>query len=73
MPRRSRIEKRLLAEQDTVGALRQEKNEQDALTASRKIEPAQAKARRQLRPHEQIDDKDVHPPRIGRVGKPLKR
>lgn len=73
MSRRSRQEKRLLKEQDPIEVHRAERKEQEALAESKKIEPARAKAQRTVKPRLKESDRDARPPRVARVGKPLKR
>jgi hypothetical protein len=73
MPRRSRPLQRLLKEQDTVGAQRAERKEQEELAGKKKVEAGLSKS---LRGAEFEDDtQHVHAPspRVARAGKPLKR
>ena len=65
------VQDQLLKEQATVGMLRAERKEQEELAGRKKIEAARTKALRTS--HEKENDVGVHPPRIARVGKPLKR
>ena len=73
MSRRTRREERLLEEQDTVGLQRAERKEQEELAGRKKIEGARIKAQRLVSLQERKSDIDAHPPRIARIGKPLKR
>jgi hypothetical protein len=73
MSRRSRHEKRLLQEQDTVEMRRAERKEQEALAGIKKVEAALTKAQRLVKPRQKESDRDARPPRVARVGKPLKR
>jgi len=73
MPRRSRPIQRLLKEQDTVGAQRAERREQEELAGKKKTHPTLSKV---LRTAELEDsEKEAHPnsPRVARAGKPHKR
>jgi hypothetical protein len=71
MPRRARIEKRLLAAQDTVGMQRAERQEQRDLADRKLVEAARVKA---LRTRGEREDAERHAPRrVARPGKPLKR
>lgn len=73
MPRRSRPLQRLLKEQDTVGARRAERKEQEELAGKKKVAAVLAKSLR----GEEFEDDTTHghapSPRVARVGKPLKR
>ncbi len=74
MPRKARIEKRLIAEQGTVGDQRAERKEQEELTSRKKVQAAAlTKAQRlaRLQDHESVATEA--PRRVARVGKPLKR
>jgi len=73
MPRRSRQEKRLLKEQDTVGMQRAERKEQEELAGKKKTEAALTKAQRLALLAERETDSAPRPRRVARVGKPLKR
>ncbi len=74
MPRRSRIEQRLLKDQDTVGGRRAERQEQEELAGKKKkTEGALTKAQRMARIAETEHDAKDKPVRVARVGKPLKR
>ena len=71
MSRRSRREERLLKEQDTVGAHRAERKEQEELAGRKMVESARLK--RSQPEVERNEDHSARPVRIARVGKPLKR
>ena len=73
MSRRTRREDRLLKEQDTVGMERAERKEREKLAGRKKDEQARIKAQRMLSLQERKNDIDAHPPRVARIGKPLKR
>lgn len=73
MSRRTRNVDKLRHEEDTVGARRAERHEQEELAGKRKIEAAKAKALRAQELEREKRDIDAHPPRIARIGKPLKR
>ena len=73
MSRRTRHVDRLLREQDTVGMQRTERKEQEELTGKKKIEAARTKALQMLHPDEKKSEIEGRPPRVARVGKPLKR
>jgi len=73
MSRRSRKEQRLLNEQDTVGMRRAERKEQEELGGKKKIETGLIKAMRMVQSTEGKSEINARPPRIARVGKPLKR
>jgi hypothetical protein len=73
MSRRSRREERLLKEQDTVGMRRDARKEQEELAGRKKTEGALTKVQRMGKLQEKERDINAHPPRIARVGKPLKR
>jgi hypothetical protein len=73
MSRRTRREDRLLKEQDTVGMQRAERKEQEELAGKTKTEGARTKALRMVKLEERKSDIDARPPRIARIGKPLKR
>lgn len=73
MSRRSRPIQRLAKEQDTVGARRAERKEQEELAGKKKIETALTKVQRMAKLEEREKDSDARPRRIARVGKPLKR
>jgi hypothetical protein len=63
----------MLNEQNTVGMQRDERKEQEELTGMKKIESAKTKAQLMGKLQERVSASNVHPRRIGRVGKPLKR
>lgn len=71
MPRRARIEKRLIAEQDTVGMQRAERQEQQDLSGKKMVEAARVKALQSL--EEKEAEAGYAPRRLARPGKPLKR
>src|SRR4051794_15269333 len=74
MSRRTRPVQRLLKEQDTVGAQRAERKEQEELAGKKKkLEAALTKTQRMGKLEEREKDIVAHPPRIARVGKPLRR
>jgi hypothetical protein len=73
MSRKARIEKRLLAEQDTVGQRRTERKEQEELAGKKKLEASLTKAQRLARLDARKADGKGPPPRIARAGKPLRR
>jgi hypothetical protein len=73
MSRRSRREDRLRNEQDTVGAQRAERLEQEELAGKKKDVTAITKAQRMIRLEEKERDISAQPRRTARVGKPLKR
>ncbi len=74
MSRRSRREDRLLKEQDTVGMQRAERKEQEELAGrKKKAAAALTKAQREARLEEKDKTIGERPPRIARIGKPLKR
>ena len=73
MPRRSRIEQRLVKELDTVGAQRAERKEQEELAGKKKIETAAARTKRLEMMQEKEPETTIRPRRTARVGKPLKR
>jgi hypothetical protein len=73
MSRRTRHVERLLKEQDTVGAQRAERKEQEELAGKKKIEGSLVKAQRLMKLEEKKNETDNRPPRIARIGKPLKR
>jgi hypothetical protein len=71
MPRRSRAEKRIIQDQETVGMQRAVRKEQEELTSKKKRDAAQAKALEMN--HEKAEQTPVKLRRVARVGKPLKR
>jgi hypothetical protein len=73
MSRRTRQLDRLQKEQSTVGMQRAERKEQEELTGKKKIEAARTKAMQMLHPEEKKSEIEGRPPRVARVGKPLKR
>jgi len=73
MSRKTRHVDKLRHEEDTVGARRAERQEQEELAGKKKIEAAKTKALRILELEEKKKDIDAHPPRVARVGKPLIR
>ncbi len=73
MSRRTRHLEKLRHEEDTVGHRRDERKEQEELAGKKKIEAAKAKALRAQEMEREKRDIDAHPPRVARVGKPLKR
>lgn len=74
MPRKSRPLQRILADQDTVGALRAERLEQVELAGKKKkSEALLTKEQRLARLQEKEAEIVAHPRRVARVGKPLKR
>jgi hypothetical protein len=73
MSRKTRHVDRILKEQDTVGMLRAERKEQEALAGTKKIEAAMTKAQRLVRLNEKESDAAAPPVRVARPGKPLKR
>jgi hypothetical protein len=73
MSRRSRPIERLLKEQDSVGAQRAERKEQESLASRKKSESALTKAQRMTRLEEKEREVQANPPRVARAGKPLKR
>jgi len=74
MPRKARIEKRLIAEQGTVGEQRAERQDLDELASRKKVGAAElTKAQRMARLQDSEGEGKGPPPRIARVGKPLKR
>ncbi len=52
---------------------RAERKEQEELTGRKKIEAARTKALQMMHPEEKKSDLEGRPPRVARVGKPLKR
>ena len=73
MSRKARTEKRLLAEQATVGQQRDERKEQEELAGKKKLEASLTKAQR-LALLEAKEGAGKEPPRrVARPGKPLKR
>ena len=74
MSRRTRREERLLKEQDTVGMRRAERKEQEELAGrKKKAEAVLTKAQRMAKLEEKENIFGVRPPRVARIGKPLKR
>jgi|GEM_PF-6732227 len=74
MPRKARIEKRLVADQDSVGEQRAVRKEQEELTSRKKVEAAAlTKAQRLARLQDHEIESKGPAPRIARPGKPLKR
>ena len=77
MRSRARQEKRLLKEQETVGALRAERLEQGKLGAQSNLEVIRTQAKERERKleseRERRPETDVQPRRTARPGKPLKR
>ena len=73
MSRRSRPIQRLLKEQDTVGAQRAERRDQEELAGKKKAQPGLSKALRMAEPDD--TEREAHPnsPRVARAGKPHKR
>ena len=74
MPRRTRTEKRLAQESQTVGMQRAERQEQEELAGRKKMAAGSVtKAQRMVRMEEKESELGVAPERIARAGKPLKR
>jgi hypothetical protein len=73
MSRRNRQIEKLRQEEGTVGMRRDERKEQEELAGKKKIEAAKSKALRILEMEQKKKDIDARPPRIARVGKPLRR
>jgi hypothetical protein len=73
MRSRAREERRLLREQDTIGALRAERLEQEALGSQRNVEIILTKAKKQARVEAERPKAEARPRREARPGKPLKR
>ena len=72
MRSRVRQERRLVREQDTVGALRAERLEQETLGANSNLEVIVTKAKRQ-KLEQELAQRKAEPRRTARPGKPLKR
>src|SRR5688500_3590094 len=72
MRSRARQERRLVREQDTVGALRAERLEQETLGANSNLEVIVTKAKRQ-KLEQELAQRKAEPRRTARPGKPLKR
>ncbi len=62
-----------MKEQDTVGQRRAERKEQEELAGKKKVESALTKAQRMLKLEQKEREIGAPPPRVARVGKPLKR
>jgi hypothetical protein len=74
MPRKARIEKRLVAEQNTVGQQRDERKELDELASRKKVAAAaETKALRLAQLENRADIPEDPARRTARPGKPLKR
>jgi hypothetical protein len=73
MSRRTRQVDRLIKEQDTVGAQREERKEQEELAGKKKVEGSLVKAQRLMQLEEKKKDVGTRPVRVARPGKPLKR
>lgn len=69
----TREEKRLLREQATVGALRDERREQERLGAQPNLELVRTRAKSRVRPRDEEEVPAVRARRAPRPGKPLKR
>ncbi|MDR3402647.1 MAG: hypothetical protein P4L99_09125 [Chthoniobacter sp.] len=52
---------------------RTERKEQEELTGKKKIEAARTKALQMMHPEEKKSEIEGRPPRVARIGKPLKR
>ena len=73
MPRKARIEKRLRAEQPTVGQQRAERQEQERIIGEKMRESTRRRALRTV-PEDAAEPLGKGaPPRIARPSKPLKR
>jgi hypothetical protein len=73
MRSRARQEKRLLREQDTVGARRAERREQETLGAHPNLEVIPTQPKRREKIPEDEPEAAARPRRLPRPGKPLKR
>jgi hypothetical protein len=73
MRSRARQEARLLREQDSVGALRDERREQETLGSSPNIEVVFTRKKREERERQKQLQPKPEPRRTARPGKPLKR
>jgi len=73
MSRRSRQEQKYRTEQDTVGAQRAERKEQEELAGLDRNKAAVTKALRMAALEDKVQNAAPRPRRIARVGKPLKR
>lgn len=73
MPRKPRIEKRLRAEQPTVGQQRAERQEQEELIGEKMRESTRRRALRTAPAEAEQPLGKGAPPRLARPSKPLKR
>ena len=73
MSRRSRPIERLVKEQDTVGAQRAERREQEELAGKKKAKTTLTKTLRMVELEDSEKEAQPNSPRVARAGKPHKR
>ena len=73
MPRRTRAAKRMLKEQDTVGALRETRKEMQELSGKKKAGTGAEGGEKRFDGQERHAAESTQPRHIARPGKPLKR